>query len=84
MEFWRERPIDRQHVYGIESVIAGSRVRELETEGVFVVQNKVTSAFPEGLILHSKGRPSLLERGRRMTEAKNPIPFRFTQEPFRA
>jgi hypothetical protein len=30
-------------------VLAVSRVREVEMEGVFVVQNKVASAFPEGL-----------------------------------
>jgi len=30
-------------------VLAVSRVRELENEGVFVIQNKVASAFPEGL-----------------------------------
>jgi hypothetical protein len=30
-------------------VLAVSRVRECEEEGIFVVQNKVASAFPEGL-----------------------------------
>jgi hypothetical protein len=30
-------------------VLAVSRVREVESEGIFVIQNKVASAFPEGL-----------------------------------
>jgi len=30
-------------------LLAVSRVREIDTEGIFVVQNKVASAFPDGL-----------------------------------
>jgi hypothetical protein len=43
-------------------VLAVSRVREVDSEGVFVVQNKVASAFPEGLRRTTERRASSIQK----------------------
>jgi hypothetical protein len=42
-------------------VLAVSRVREVDTEGVFVVQNKVASAFPDGLKRRTERRAKTIQ-----------------------